>query len=73
MGRIVVDLPDEAIRQLDNLKAIRNTPRAEIIRQAISHYLADYPVMEHEVAFGLWRDNAVDGVAYQEQLREEWE
>ncbi|MGP0918736.1 ribbon-helix-helix domain-containing protein, partial [Serratia sp. CY81166] len=39
MTRIVIDLPEEDLRQLDNLKNIRHVPRAEIIRQAVSRYL----------------------------------
>ena len=32
MTRIVIDLPEEDLRQLDNLKNIRHIPRAEIIK-----------------------------------------
>lgn len=73
MTRIVIDLPAEDLRQLDNLKAIRHMARAEIIRQALSDYLANNRADANNNAFGLWGHNCVDGVEYENQIREEWE
>lgn len=73
MERIVVDLPDEDIRQLDNLKLIHDIPRAEIIRRAIEGYLRSNNASTNKNAFGLWKNQNDDGVEYQHSLREEWE
>lgn len=74
MGRIIIDLPDEDIRQLDSLKEIRAIPRAEIIRQAIDGYLKQNKITDNTRAFGLWSDTDItDGVVYQKNLRKEWQ
>lgn len=73
MTRIVIDLPEEDLRQLDNLKAIRHVARAEIIRQALAGYLESNRADDSSNAFGLWGNKKVGGVAYENQLREEWE
>ena len=73
MARIVIDLPEEDLRQLDNLKAIRHVPRAEIIRQALAGYLENNRVAGNHQSFGLWANHKVDGVDYENQIREEWE
>ncbi len=39
MGRILIDLSDDVIQRLDNLKQLRNRPRAELLREAIELYL----------------------------------
>lgn len=39
MGRILIDLSDDVIQRLDNLKQLRNQPRAELLREAIEMYL----------------------------------
>jgi metal-responsive CopG/Arc/MetJ family transcriptional regulator len=72
MGRIVIDLPDEDLALLDEIKAIRKKPRAEIIRQAISGYLMNNRFSGTESAFGIWRRQNGDGLAFQTTLRQEW-
>ena len=39
MGRILLDLSDEVIKRLDDLKQQRNLPRAELLREAVEQYL----------------------------------
>jgi len=72
MSRIVIDLPDEDLRLLDAIKDIQKKPRAEIIRTAISSYLEENRAGETESAFGVWRMENGDGLAFQTALREEW-
>jgi metal-responsive CopG/Arc/MetJ family transcriptional regulator len=72
MSRIVIDLPDEDLRMLDTIKEARKKPRAEIIRMAIGDYLENNRVSETENAFGIWRQENGDGLAFQTALREEW-
>ncbi len=39
MGRILIDLSDDVIQRLDDLKQLYNQPRAELLREAIEQYL----------------------------------
>lgn len=39
MGRILLDLSDDVIKRLDDLKVQRNLPRAELLREAVEQYL----------------------------------
>ena len=39
MGRILLDLSNEVIKQLDDLEVQRNLPRADLLREAVEQYL----------------------------------
>jgi hypothetical protein len=70
--RTLVDLPERELEQLTALSRSRKTSRAELIRQAVTGYLAQNRA-GIEDSFGLWKGRDEDGRAYQERLREEWE
>jgi metal-responsive CopG/Arc/MetJ family transcriptional regulator len=70
--RTLVDLPQRELEQLTALSRSRKTSRAELIRQAVAGYLAQNKAGVED-SFGLWKDRGVDGLAYQESLRDEWE
>jgi Ribbon-helix-helix protein, copG family len=70
--RTLVDLPERELEQLTALSRSRKTSRAELIRQAVAGYLAQNRA-GIEDSFGLWKDRGVDGLEYQDRLREEWE
>ncbi|WP_313082442.1 CopG family transcriptional regulator [Atlantibacter sp.] len=72
MGRILLDLSDEAIRRLDHLKQRRNLPRAELLREAIEQYLDRQTQDVVQRAQGLWGEGVEDGLEYERKLREEW-
>lgn len=74
MGRILLDLSDEAIKRLDDLKQLRNLPRAELLREAVEQYLERQGQAETMIsnALGIWQDCEEDGVEYQKKLRQEW-
>lgn len=74
MGRILLDLSDEAIKRLDDLKQLRNLPRAELLREAVEQYLERQGQAETMIsnALGIWQGCEEDGVEYQKKLREEW-
>lgn len=74
MGRILLDLSDDVIKRLDDLKAQRNLPRAELLREAVEQYLERQDRAEITIsnALGLWQGCEEDGVEYQRKLREEW-
>jgi predicted transcriptional regulator len=73
MSRIVIDLPDEDLRVLDEIKLIQKKPRAEIIRRAIGDYLTNNRISEKESAFGVWRQENGDGLTFQTAMREKWQ
>jgi metal-responsive CopG/Arc/MetJ family transcriptional regulator len=70
--RTLVDLPEAELEQLNALSRERRVSRAQLIRQAVTGYLEQNRTGLEET-FGLWKKKAVDGVAYQERLRGEWE
>ena len=70
--RTLVDIPDSQIRELAELCAQVNRPRAALIRDAIADYLSRHRRHAEQDAFGLWGPGAPDGLAYQEKVRNEW-
>ena len=72
MGRILIDLSDDVIQRLDNLKQLRNQPRAELLREAIEQYLDQQSSSVIRDALGLWGNQQEDGLEYDRKLREEW-
>ncbi|MGX5102291.1 ribbon-helix-helix protein, CopG family [Enterobacter cloacae] len=72
MGRILIDLSDDVIQRLDNLKQLRNQPRAELLREAIEQYLDQQSSSIIRDALGLWGNQQEDGLEYERKLREEW-
>ena len=73
MRRALVGISEQDLSQLDQLSAVRQVSRAELIRQAISMYLEKFkPADQADQAFGLWKDQEIDGLAYQTKLRDEW-
>lgn len=71
--RTLVDLPEEDIALLNKLAKAGSVSRAELVRQAVSTYLAPHKKTSLHEFFGMWRDFPEDGLAYQERLRSEWE
>ena len=72
MRRILIDLSDDVIQRLDNLKQLRNQPRAELLREAIELYLDQQSSSVIRDALGLWGNQQEDGLEYERKLREEW-
>jgi metal-responsive CopG/Arc/MetJ family transcriptional regulator len=70
--RTLVDIPDESLGALEDLRARRGVSRAALIRAAIGDYLKQNPPPDPTEAFGLWRERAVDGLEYQRRQRDEW-
>ena len=58
MGRILLDLSDDVIQRLDDLKVQRNIPRAELLREAVEQYLEKQDRAKDTIssALGLWQD-----------------
>ncbi len=72
MGRIPIDLSDNVIQRLDNLKQLRNQSRAELLREAIEQYLDQQSSSVIRDALGLWGNEQEGGLEYERKLRDEW-
>ena len=75
MQRIQIDLPEETVKELENLAAKKGTSRAEIIRQAIDIIIkigkSETTNQELSLAFGLWKKNPMTDEELQ-SLRDGW-
>lgn len=71
--RTIVDIPDEQIEALKRMGDAAHLSRAELMRRAVAEYLAHHQTAQKDDAFGLWKKRSKDGIAYQEQIRAEWD
>ncbi len=73
--RTLVDIPEEDLTLLNQLSKQENTSRAELVRRAISAYLAPRKRKASGIdeAFGIWADMKEDALEYQERMRGEWD
>lgn len=71
--RTIIELPGEQIAALDALCRRHRISRAEAIRRAVARLVAAEGGVSSGEAFGIWRDRAEDGLAYQQRMRAEWE
>ena len=72
--RTIIDLPDTQIAALRELEDRKKVSRAELIRQAVAHYVVLHS--ETADAFGAWKGanrRPADAVAVQRKLRAEWD
>ena len=70
MSRILLDLSNEVIKQLDDLEVQRNLPRADLLREAVDQYLVNQSQTARTSVPGIWQGCEEDGVEYQRKLRE---
>jgi hypothetical protein len=69
---IQVALPAEEIEELRAMADIENTSSDELIRRAVTAYVAGRKQTPPK-AFGIWKDRVNEtGLEYQERLRAEW-
>jgi hypothetical protein len=71
--RTIIELPEEQVDALADLCRSEGISRAEAIRRAVAQYVGRRRSVTWAPAFGLWRDRPIDGLAYERQLRQEWE
>jgi metal-responsive CopG/Arc/MetJ family transcriptional regulator len=69
---MLVDLPDDQIKELARVSSRENLSRAAVIRKAVAAYLGKQSSSQVDQAFGLWREEAIEGLEYQDRLRSEW-
>jgi hypothetical protein len=74
MARILTEVPDEHVKQLDTIARREGKSRAAILWEAIGNYLGAGPKGGFEKYFGLWErhGSTVDGLDYERNLRGEW-
>lgn len=79
MRRALIGFSEEDLASLDAMAQVQQVSRSELIRQAVASYLAQFKTKvaanETDEAFGLWKqrqDLGMDGLDYQNQMREEW-
>ena len=67
--RTIVDIPTDSIKMLKQLSEEKKVSRAEIIRQAISHYISNYleSKKESKSAFGIWKKKNLNSILYQSE------
>lgn len=70
--RTIVDIPEEQLKHLTRICEREHVSRAEVIRRAIAGYLRHGVAASEDRAFGLWRDRGLEGLRYQDALRDEW-
>jgi metal-responsive CopG/Arc/MetJ family transcriptional regulator len=70
--RILIDVGDSQLHELDELSKQEKRSRAALIREAIDDFLARRRRKHQGDAFGLWGKRKIDGLVYQERVRSEW-
>ena len=70
--RTLVDIPENDVAALDELRRGRHVSRSAVIREAVRDYLGRHLRPDDDVGFGLWDEKVIDGVEYQRRLRSEW-
>ncbi len=71
--RISVDIGEDDLKALDSIATLENVSRSSLICRAIGKFLMRNSPNDRSQAFGLWRNRTVDGLAYQEEIRCEWQ
>ncbi|MFI3311163.1 hypothetical protein [Ewingella allii] len=72
MARLVIDLSEKELQRLDELGTLLQVPRDEVIRKAITVLAHTSGLIQSDSAFGLWANQPVEGVAFENQSRDEW-
>ena len=70
--RTIVDLPEKQIEALKRMSEASRSSRAELVRRAIDEYLARHLPAQDDAAFGIWGKRKIDGLDYQDRMRDEW-
>ena len=70
--RTIIDLQEKQISALKALGEKTQLSRAELIRRAVTDYLAKMRITESQDVFGLWQGKERDALEYQRKIREEW-
>ncbi|PKB90444.1 hypothetical protein A8A01_07205 [Ewingella americana] len=72
MARLVIDLSEKELQRLDELGTLLQVPRDEVIRNAITALARTSGLIQNDSTFGLWTNQSVEGVSFENQSRDEW-
>jgi len=70
--RTLVDIPETDLDLLKIVLRKLDISRAEFVRRSIATSLAPHRQTMNPEMFGLWASRPVDGLEYQERMRQEW-
>lgn len=71
--RTIINLQDTLLDQLSEMAENAHISRSELIRQALQTYLEQQAPKAAPNVFGLWKNKRVDGLAFQNKQRSEWD
>ena len=71
--RTLVDIPDEMLKEIDDLARRDAISRAEAVRRAMAQFIAERSSPNTESAFGIWKSRHIDALDYEDSLRGEWD
>jgi metal-responsive CopG/Arc/MetJ family transcriptional regulator len=70
--RTIVDIPEDVLKELDDLARRDDVSRAEAVRRAMAEYLEKRRSSRGDAAFGIWKSKKIDALQYEDELRGEW-
>lgn len=70
--RTIIELPEPQLEALDAICRRDGISRAEAIRRAVAAHVGRESSLARASAYGLWRNEPVDGLAWQRAARDEW-
>jgi metal-responsive CopG/Arc/MetJ family transcriptional regulator len=70
--RTIIDIPGNVLNELDELAKSQDISRAEAVRRAMAEYLKNRRKSRGDSAFGIWKSKKIDALAYEDELRGEW-
>jgi metal-responsive CopG/Arc/MetJ family transcriptional regulator len=72
--RTLIDIPDHILKVYDSVAKMKKISRAELVRQTLEEDMVKKRRELLRMGFGAWKDDPVDGLAFQRRLRdEEWD
>ena len=70
--RTIVNLPEDQIAALAEVCRREGVSRTEAVRRAVADYLAARRPAGRDEMFGVWRGRGIDGLEFEQELRNEW-
>jgi hypothetical protein len=71
--KVLIELPDDWVKTLDQIALRKKVARVDLIRLGVQKTIETESDAAYKAAFGAWKDEKIDGVEFQRKLREEWE
>lgn len=71
--RTIIQIGDSEAQELAKLCAEMGWSRAKGFREGVRMLLKHHKQTQDVDVFGIWKNKKIDGLEYQQKLREEWE